>query len=519
MKNHAFFLILPALLFGLSAPAQNDKDIRVSGSAARRIAVVVGNQSYRHAPPLATAGNDARGMRDALKQLGFEVLFYEDATQAELNQSLRDLTGRLQNNRYLVALFYFSGHGLQVNGENFLVPVDADPLIENEVPYLCLNGNRITAILEGMEVPTKILLLDACRNNPFGKSWRKSVDQGGLATMNAPAGTFIGFAAAPGSIALDGSAVGLSYSPYTAAILEHIRTPGISIFQVFTRVAKTTNQIASARGLQQSPWMNASLQDDFYFAVSDKPAAPPAPAPENAPATAPASFTDPLAGAMVLVGGGVFQMGSASSQSAANPVHSVTLSNYYIGQYEVTQAIWRKVMGSDPPKLFHPCDQCPVNNVSWEDIQTFLVKLNAKTGRQYRLPTEAEWEYAARGGGNARGFAYAGSDNVGEVAWFEDNSGGFIHPVGRKRANELGVYDMSGNVYEFCSDWHENYSPAAQTDPPGAPSGLYRVIRGGWSKSVASTCLVWERLPWPVTDPVFGQGGDFLGFRLALSAQ
>ena len=219
-----------------------------------------------------------------------------------------------------------------------------------------------------------------------------------------------------------------------------------------------------------------------------------------------------LAGTFVLVAGGSFDMGCTREQrdcESDEPVHWVTLSSYYIGQYEVTQAQWRAVMG-DNPSYFEGCDQCPVEQVSWEEVQEFIRRLNQRTGLNYRLPTEAEWEFAARGGNNSKRFQYAGSNNLDEVGWYRSNSEDKTHPVGQKKRNELGLYDMSGNVWEWCQDWYGDYPSSAQTNPTGPATGAYRVGRGGsWSYGPRH-CRVANR-----------NGGDpgdrygLLGFRLA----
>lgn len=185
---------------------------------------------------------------------------------------------------------------------------------------------------------------------------------------------------------------------------------------------------------------------------------------------------------MVKVEGGTFHMGATEEHGSdayfdETPVHSVTLSDYYIGQTEVTQELWQAVMGSNP-SWDKGNNQRPVESVSWEDCQEFIKKLNRLTGKSFRLPTEAEWEFAARGGRKSRGYKYSGSNTVDNVAWYWDNSGGETHAVATKQANELGLYDMSGNVWEWCSDWYGDYQSSAQTNPKGPSEGDLRVSRG-----------------------------------------
>ena len=186
---------------------------------------------------------------------------------------------------------------------------------------------------------------------------------------------------------------------------------------------------------------------------------------------------------MIKVQGGTFTMGATPEQGGdadddEKPAHEVTLSSYYIGQTEVTQELWTAVMGSNPSWFKGEGANLPVEQVSWNDCQAFIGKLNAITGRRFRLPTEAEWEYAARGGNRSRGYKYSGGDDIGSVAWYGGNSGGKTHAVATKSANELGIYDMSGNVCEWCHDWYGDYSSSAQTNPTGATSGSNRVLRG-----------------------------------------
>lgn len=218
---------------------------------------------------------------------------------------------------------------------------------------------------------------------------------------------------------------------------------------------------------------------------------------ESAPQLGSQTFTvNGVKFTMVPVEGGTFTMGATSEQGSdalegEYPAHQVTLSDYYIGQTEVTQALWKAVMGSNPSDS--KGDNLPVEQVSWDDCQVFIQKLNQLTGKQFRLPTESEWEYAARGGRKSRGYKYAGDNDIGLVAWYEDNSGNETHPVATKQANELGVYDMSGNVEEWCSDGYDGYQSSSQSDPQGPSSGSDRVGRGGSFFFDARYCRVSNR--------------------------
>jgi formylglycine-generating enzyme required for sulfatase activity len=251
--------------------------------------------------------------------------------------------------------------------------------------------------------------------------------------------------------------------------------------------------------------------------------------------------TDSLPIYVTPVQGGSFDLGSNSGSDDRKPAHTVNLKDYSIGTYEVSQYQWKKIMGTNPSE--HQCDECPVTNVSWSDAQAFIEKLNSQTGRHYRLPTEAEWEYAARGGvkedlvkersvrGGVNEFLvadeyedkrvpdkmktgkkYAGKNLPGDVAWFLRNSKDHVHPVGRKKPNDLGIYDMSGNVEEWCADWYgKNYGSKNTIDNPKGPSaGKSHVVRGGSVASGPAELAVTRRAAYlPDTKAAT------LGFRLA----
>ena len=223
---------------------------------------------------------------------------------------------------------------------------------------------------------------------------------------------------------------------------------------------------------------------------------------------------------MVFVEGGTFKMGAqdenpnganydSEAYGGESPVHNVTLSDYYIGETEVTQELWEAVMGSN--SSYFKDSTNPVEKVSWDDCQEFVKRLNELTGKTFRLPTEAEWEYAARGGNKSKGYKYSGSNTIGDVAWYTSNSSAMTHPVGTKSPNELGLYDMTGNVWEWCSDWYGSYSSSAQSNPTGPSTGSYRVLRGGSWFINAQGCRVSFR---DYGNPD-NRGYDY-GFRLVL---
>jgi formylglycine-generating enzyme required for sulfatase activity len=215
---------------------------------------------------------------------------------------------------------------------------------------------------------------------------------------------------------------------------------------------------------------------------------------------------------MVFVKGGTFQMGSNDGADDAKPVHYVTLSDFSIGKYEVTQKQWGDVVGTYPSNFRNCGDDCPVENVSWDDVQIYLSKLNEKTGKKYRLPTEAEWEYAARGGSFSKGFTNSGDNELENVAWYYANSGKKTQKIGKLKANELQIHDMNGNVWEFCSDYYNSgYYKLSNntTNPQGPISGKNRVVRGGGYLNFGNKVNVHNR--WDYVPRLIGPN---IGFRV-----
>jgi formylglycine-generating enzyme required for sulfatase activity len=229
-------------------------------------------------------------------------------------------------------------------------------------------------------------------------------------------------------------------------------------------------------------------------------------------------FKEPVTGMeLVFVRGGCFSMGDTFEDGAFDekPVHEVCVSDFSMGKYEVTQGQWKTIMGKNPSHFSSCGDSCPVEQASWNDVQTFIQKLNQKTGKTFRLPTEAEWEYAARSGGKKE--RYAGTnDNLDDYAWCVNNSGRKTHPVGQKKANTLGLFDMSGNVWEWVVDRYDRgyYSRGPRDNPSGPSSGSSRVLRGGgWNSKPQYVRAAFRFGRYPVNR------FDDTGFRILLSGR
>jgi len=373
----------------------------------------------------------------------------------------------------------------------------------------------------------------------------------GMATVNAQTGVVTGVNAGTATIratAADGSNVSadknVTVTPAEVKVTSITITPSGDVSVAVGQTTTLTATVAPANATNQTiTWSSlntgiatVNAQTGVVTGVSAGTATIRATAADGNGVSADKSITvtSPVSGPeMVSVQGGTFTMGATAEQgsdadSDELPVHQVTVSSFSIGKYQLTQKEWIAIMGNNPS--YFKGDNLPVEQVSWNDIvgtsgnymelngikyyeDGFIYKLNTATGKQYRLPTEAEWEYACRGGLQSAHYKYSGSNNVGDVAWYSGNSGNATHPVGSKQANELGIYDMSGNVWEWCSDWYGNYSSGAQTNPTGPTIGSDRVFRGGCWGFGARYCRVSFR-----SDSSPGFRDYYVGFRLACSS-
>ena len=489
-------------------------------SAAERVALVVGNNSYVHGSPLKNCVNDARTVAEGLRGCGFEVTLVEDGGLQDLEGKVREFKRAATGAK--AAWFYYAGHGAEVAGTNYLIPVDAKVEEEFEVKHKTLPLDQVLGAMDGSGAPLKVVVLDCCRDNPFGRGWSRSGSQGLAQVGSTPKGTIIAYATAPGQVASDGNG---KNSPYTSALVLALAKPGLEIDAVFRETGRAVQEFTDNK---QSPWLNISFYGSFVVRLGG-PGMPVAPAPPMAEVSPLDRGEAGKSMEMKLPGGvpvtfqycppGEFTMGSPKTEEgrldSENQVPVRISKGFWMARTECTQAQWRAVMGSDPSKF--KGDDLPVENVSWGDVQEFMGKLNdaggLREGWKWSLPTEAQWEYACRAGtttvfsfGNSltsrqANFGWKYGDSVGETN---------TSRVGSYAANEWGLYDMHGSVWECCTDW---YAKGLQggADPKGPLSGLSRVVRGGsWSYDAIS-CRAAFRFRY-----VPGLRTFDLGFRPAL---
>jgi formylglycine-generating enzyme required for sulfatase activity len=553
--------------------------------AEKRVALVIGNGAYAKGA-LRNPVRDARAVETVLRRQGFETIMVENGKLDAMRAGVRRFSDRLGKDD--VGLLYFAGHGIQVQGRNFMIPVDAR--LDNE-QHISLEAMDVDVVLQqmvGAGSRVNLVILDACRDNPFERSFRSS--SGGLAQMTAPQGTMIAYATAPGKVASDGPY--RDNGLYTTHLIEAIQEPGLPIEQVFKRVRSAVSRDSNGA---QVPWEASSLVGDFYF-IERAPAVTPvaAPAPAAAAPPAPAAATGlgaaPAAGAipaamrpadaldaaavapplsvfkdcdvcpeMIVLPAGTFQMGSAPGEkgrdSDEGPQRPVTFARpFAVSRYEVTRgeyaqfvdatgrgdkgcwawagSEWKNIEDADwrsPPNLSQTIRD-PVVCVNWEDARAYAAWLREKSGKTYRLLSEAEWEYAARAGTETRfswgpdqdaGCQFAnGADQTAKTkqpAWTVMNcTDGYFttSPVGAFRANAFRLHDMHGSVWEWVEDcYHDSYEGAPRDGSPRIMDACaYHVVRGGsWSSNPGDLRSAFRNRVGP------DGRSNALGFRVARS--
>lgn len=539
----------------------------LAAAGGKRIALVIGNSRYPTAP-LANPVNDARLLSKTLRGVGFEVMEKLDLTQRQMKRSISEFSRKLEEaGKESVALFFYAGHGIEVNGRNFLIPIDAEINSEPDVSIEGVEANSVLVAMDYARSRLNFVILDACRNNPYARSFRSA--RSGLARMNAPRGTLIAYATAPGQVAADGTT---GNSPYTTALVKSIVKPGLQVEQMFRGVRV---EVMAQTGDKQTPWEASSLTGAFYFtpgAAANQqaqeqnaaPATTPQPSAEmvfwqsirgnNDPALFRAYLAKYPQGEFALIakvkmdalekGGkqkatqtaaianiprvtsgqnfkvfkdcsdcpemvslptGVFTMGANNGNSSERPVHEVEIVEpFAIGKYEITFEQYAKCVEDEfcqhrPSNEGWGAEDRPVINVSYRDTQVFINWLRDRTGENYRLPTEAEWEYAAKAGSSKPRWWGDNADGACQYANVHDKysrssnsisgsyhrcSDGFAKTaaVGSFRPNPFGLSDMIGNVWEWTAGcWHKNFEGAPDDGSKWEDDGdcSKRVLKGG----------------------------------------
>lgn len=507
----------------------------------KRLALIVGNGAYQNAPVLDNPRNDARAMAEELRNLGFDVILGLDTDAAALRSLVQTFGSRLAGAD--LSLFFYAGHGFQLQGRNFVVPTDANIREETDIEFEALDLDLVLRQMD-RRARVKIVLLDACRNNPFETALTRSMGSArstaalrrGLAPVQPAGGALIGFATDPGDIAYDGAGAN---SPFTTALLRHIGTPGLEINVMMTRVRA---DVFASTGERQRPWTTSSLIGEIYLNSADEGTGTEAdiaawkvadasgrpdrikaylaafpnglfhdlaelrlrelgeaaeqmalaqpqtaePAPNQPGQAAQAGrFTDCAdCPEMIVVPGGTFAMGEDFGPEWEKPRVLKTVSApFAIGQTEVTRAQWAACAAQGGCRaLPGPADQVPASGLTWEDAQAYVDWLSARTGRDYRLPTETEWEYAARSGSGTR---YP----TGPV--LQQNDANFDRPEGAPLTvasyppNAFGLYDLAGNVWEWVADCGAPYRQASSGSAAIVATPCIRVMRGGGFRSTA----------------------------------
>lgn len=511
--------------------------ILVGGAQAQqrpgRVALVIGNAAYPDASiPLSTTIRDARTIAEELRRAEFEVDLKENLGKDDMQRALDAFMGKIRTGS--AALFYFSGYGIQTGRQTYLIPVNAQIWNEADLRREGISLDNTLTEMNCRGAKVKIAIIDAARRNPFERRFRAS--PAGLAVIDAPEGTLVIYSTAPGKLINEGSGTN---SVFVTELTKELRVPNLTAEEVFNRarigVSRATNN-------EQVPWVASSLVDEFYFGGSRSattipaptPPPPPPPTPPVTPppappiasgppptpppvppiASGPPPTPPPTPGSsgpvrsnakpgevfrdcsecpeMVVVAAGSFEMGSNTDYE--NPVHRVTIPKpFAIGRYEVTFAEWDRCVEEKGCKA-QPDDRewgrgaRPIINVSWADAKAFAAWLSQKTGQTYRLPSEAEWEYAARAGTNTQ---YWWGREIGsrQASCREcgPGSGQQTAKVGSYPPNPFGLYDTSGNAAEWVEDcWNDNYRGAPNDGSAwNAGQCRLRVLRGGAYDSMA----------------------------------
>ncbi len=528
-----------------------------AAQAEKRIALVMGNSAYQNVGELANPANDARLIAKVLRTQNFEVIERLDLTQKKMKRAFTEFTRKLKRaGRDTVGFVFYAGHGLQVRGLNYLVPIDARIEVEGDVDIEAISANSLLFGMKEAGNRMNVIIFDACRNNPYRSLFSSGTR--GLAQMGSPRGSLVAFSTAPGSVAADGNG---KNSPYSVTLAKFLVQPGLGIEQVFKA---TRQEVFAMTKERQLPWESSSLIGNFYPAGAGKArngkgsselsalrkklaemqvklskgrqqdsktvSRPPVASAVLAKKGQQVTMSRSVIPELVDLPGGLFNLGCVSGLGCEydeHPVHKVRVGRFSMSKYEITFAQCKACLAeggcTHKPNIWgenRGGDAYPVTYVNWHDAVQYVHWLSKKTGQKWRLPTEAEWEYAARGEQLSpyhwgdlmkKKLANCRKSNCGDQ--WERTS-----PVGSFAPNKKGSHDMLGNVREWVSDWYgaKFYKKASSpsNNPAGPATGKRRVRRGGSWNSDAHSLRISDR---------YGFMPDYrandLGFRLVREAE
>lgn len=541
MKKQILLTIIVIISVHLKALSQA-KSFSPVQSNERRIALVIGNKDYEFVSRLKNPINDALDITASLMRLGFEVVTLQNADYRTMSSSWNNFVSTLSSSD--VVMLYYSGHGASYGGKNYLLPIDAKIACLEQVEEYGISLNRINVDLLSQRVKNSFIFLDACRNLPSlkvcsGNSKDLILQSGFVKPINNPRGSMIVYATREGSTADDNP--GERNGAFTGALLKFLETPNVGIRSILDN---TFDEVERETDGKQIPGRYDELKGDFVFIQSIVPKVV-----ENVPVTKPIVVEPapqpqvtkvivqeviepklierkdliPFEPQMIFVPSGIYKMGNDAGESGEYPSHFVSLDDFSIGKFEVTVGeyltfveevkdhypawletdnIYNIETGTDDyyKKLGYSKNSVnlPIVGITYDNAVAYCEWLSKKTVKEYRLPTEAEWEYAAGGGEKNVGLTFAGSLNINQVGWMENNSQSKPHEIGTKKANELNLHDMTGNVWEWCSDWYSKFyyltnPQSTQNNPKGPNKGVYRVIRGGSWNNTIDLCEITQR--------------------------
>ena len=503
-------ILIVCFLMPLSAKDRGIFIKKKESAKIQRIALVIGNSSYTGISALTNPKNDAEAMEQSLSKCGFKVIKVLDGKKDIINKAIYNFSNYLEKAQ--VGLFYYAGHAVQVEGINYIVPVEADLEKKYQLKSQCVQVNDILGAMEDANNKCNIVILDSCRNNPF-KGLTRSASRG-LARMNSPRGSLLVYATQPGGVASDGKE---KNGVFTASFMKHMKTPNLEIMSLLRNVR---NDVLDNTLDSQMPWESSSLTGEFYFTHND--------AKQNGPQKAQNLPMEDISDSpkfnknyrltsinldLISINAGGFSMGSSYHDRDEKPTHTVKLHEpFWIGKYEVTQDQYKGLMKINPSAIKGGSN--PVDSVSWIDASKFCAVLNnletkiIPQGYEFRLPTEAEWEYCAKAGKEKYDI-----DENNNICWHKYNSDKKHHKAGSKSSNPWGIYDMLGNVWEWVHDSYDSdfYSKSSNLRT-FSNKGKDKVIRGGSWYDLQRFCRPGNRNHYNRD-----VSGDILGFRIVLA--